>query len=130
MRKQPVRRSDIYIMSAYHLREETTVVTLKDMANDGLGHKKFILFGRRDNGKSHLPGEWPAAACLSYGHGAEVYEVGKTITYTLDTGMGHRCRGYGFHVTGWVKVNEDGSLGESRGEVPGLSDRVNSYVFK
>lgn len=124
--------ADLYIMKAFHLYDGSAYVNLQYMIDDSSarGHERFILFGRRDVGKAYEAKDWPTVAASSYGSGAERFEVGKQIRYTLDTGNGHRFVNYSFQVTGWLKINADGSLGERAGEVPGLKDRVNAYVFK
>lgn len=122
------RRSDIYIMRAYHLIEDHSVVKMKHLEADVQGG--FILYGRRDDGKGKPKAQWPLVCAASAGRPDSSLRPGVDITYTIDTGMGHRCKGYGFVVLGYAIYDAAGVRQEVAGNIPAPDEKINAYVFK
>lgn len=117
----------LYIMKAYHIYEDHRQPKLEHMIDPT--YDGYILFGDRDDGKYRPDGSTPSCAVSSAGAPGPKEVVGARLTYTIDTGMGYRCNGYTFTVTGWAKF-AGGVITETYGVVPALTDKVNAFVMK
>ncbi len=116
-------------MKAYHLYEDHKGgVTIQHMIDDIQPGEGSIVFGVRDSGKGEV-----AVAIISHGHSTD--KIYNNRKYTIDTGLGYRCKGYPIKITGYINVWN--GCWEAHGEFPALTKdsvnlkaKVNAFVFK